>query len=224
LIWSSIPANANVSSNLGTELVVYPSDFTNYNLKVIKRGGAQFNNSIYVNVVPTAFAGNKLISRGFLSKSNITIPIDIPFYSTGLVTKVPNRPYLFINENEINFTKGFIVGSDTMIYKVTTKSCEARTLTILTNDLITDLKEITNNGITVFPNPFMNELNIDLGQESNSLDLMIIDLLGNVYLKKTFNNEKQIHFETDFLSKGVYVVKIENNEIGKSYFKKIIKQ
>jgi hypothetical protein len=111
-----------------------------------------------------------------------------------------------------------------MIYKVTTKSCEARTLTILTNDLITDLKEITNNGITVFPNPFMNELNIDLGQESNSLDLMIIDLLGNVYLKKTFNNEKQIHFETDFLSKGVYIVKIENNEIGKSYFKKIIKQ
>jgi hypothetical protein len=224
LIWSSIPANTDVSSNLGTELIVYPSDFTNYNLKVIKRGGAQFNNSIYINVVPTIFAGNKLISRGFLSNSNITVPIDIPFYSTGLITKTPKRPYLFINENEINFTKGFIVGSDTMIYKLTTKSCEARTLTILTNDLITNLKEISNNGITVFPNPFVNELNIDFGQKNNSLELMIIDLLGNVFLKKTIVNEKQIQLDTDFLTNGIYIVKIENKEMGKTYFKKIIKQ
>jgi hypothetical protein len=224
LIWSSVPANVNVSNNLGTELIVYPSDFTNYNLKVIKRGGAQFNNSIYVNVIPTKFEGDKLISRGFLSNSNITIPIDIPFYCTGLVTKSPKRPYLFINENEINFTKGLIVGSDTMIYKVTTKSCEAKTLTILTNDLITNLKEVSSNEITVFPNPFMNELNLDFGQRTSSLDIVIIDLYGKVFLKKTFVNEKQIHFETDFLSKGLYIIKFENNESGKSYFQKIIKQ
>jgi hypothetical protein len=111
-----------------------------------------------------------------------------------------------------------------MIYKVTTKSCEAKTLTILTNDLITNLKEISNNELTVFPNPFMNELNIDFGQKINSLDLMIVDLFGKVFLKKTFVNEKEIHLDTDFLSKGIYIVKIENNEIGKSYFQKIIKQ
>ena len=224
LIWSSTPANTSVSSNLGTELIVYPSDFTNYNLKVIKRGGGQFNNSIYVNVIPTIFAGNKLINRGFLSNSNITIPIDIPFYSTGLITQTPKRPYLFINENEINFTKGFIIGSDTMIYKVTTKSCEARNLTILTNDLIVGTKELSNIGITVFPNPFVNEVNIDFGQKDNSLNLMIIDLFGNVFLKKTIVNEKQITIDTEFLSRGIYIVKIENNEQGKSYFKKIIKQ
>ena len=86
------------------------------------------------------------------------------------------------------------------------------------------MKEISNNGVTVFPNPFVNELNIDFGQKNNSLDLIIIDLMGNVFLKKTIVNEKQIHFETDFLSKGIYIVKIENNELGKSYFKKIIKQ
>ena len=53
---------------------------------------------------------------------------------------------------------------------------------------------------------------------------MIIDLFGNIFLKKTIFNEKQIRLETDFLSRGVYIVKIENNEIGKSYFQKIIKQ
>jgi hypothetical protein len=86
------------------------------------------------------------------------------------------------------------------------------------------LKEISNNGITVFPNPFVNELNIDFGQKNNSLELMIIDLLGNVFLKKTIVNEKQIQLDTDFLTNGIYIVKIENKEMGKTYFKKIIKQ
>ena len=224
LVWSSIPANALVSSNIGNELIVFPSSNTNYFLKVTKRGGAIFNHSLNVNVTPTKFTGNTVIPRGFQSNSNLTISIDIPFYSTGLVTKKPNRPYLFINDYEINFTKGSILGNDTLIYKVTTKSCETSTLTLITSEKNIGINEFSSNDISIFPNPFNNELNINSELKNNSLEVLIIDLYGNVFMNKKIANEKELHFNTEFLAKGIYFIKIENLDSRKSYFQKIIKQ
>ena len=52
----------------------------------------------------------------------------------------------------------------------------------------------------------------------NLTKLIVFDLDGVLV------DAKQIHFETDFLSKGIYIVKIESNDFGKVYFKKIIKK
>jgi hypothetical protein len=223
LIWSSLPVNSNVSINTSPELIVYPNINTNYLLKVIKRGGAIYNHSINVNVVPTVFTGNTIIPRGFQSNNDITIAVDIPFYSSGLVTQKSNRPYLFIHDNEINFTKGTFLGNDTLIYKITTKSCETNTLTIITSEKNIGINDFSKNNLLVYPNPFNNNLTIEFEINNGVLDIEIIDILGNVFIKKKLINEKVLQLNTDLLAKGVYLIKIKNNETRKTYFEKIVK-
>lgn len=224
LSWYSVPANAAVSNFKGSDLFVYPNVSTIYYLKVTKTDGSSYTNSINITVVLTKFVGNVTIPRGFQSSSTLNITIDVPFYGTGLIAKFPNRQYVFLNDNEISFTKGTLLGNDTLIYKITTNACEASTVTIITSDKNIGTKELTNNDIQVFPNPFNNELNINLAEQARFVNLSIVDLLGKVHYNNTFSNEKDLLINTEFLSSGIYYVKFESDGLQQAYFQKIIKQ
>ncbi|TVQ06515.1 MAG: T9SS C-terminal target domain-containing protein [Bacteroidetes bacterium] len=48
----------------------------------------------------------------------------------------------------------------------------------------TDITEITQNGISVFPNPFSNQLNLQMAEGIKG-DIQVVDVLGNVVLTRT---------------------------------------
>ncbi len=54
--------------------------------------------------------------------------------------------------------------------------------------------------INIFPNPFVDGLNINLKQQLQGINVSIFDLLGVVYYKKTFTNEKELTRKTAFLN------------------------
>jgi uncharacterized delta-60 repeat protein len=80
--------------------------------------------------------------------------------------------------------------------------------------------EITNNEITLFPNPVDNVLNFKTSNFNNISKVSIYDLVGNQILK----DKNVINYNIDIsnLSKGIYLIKMTttNNEI---IIKKIIK-
>lgn len=90
---------------------------------------------------------------------------------------------------------------------------------IYSNDLV-------NYGISIFPNPFTNEINIESRSLQEYFNLLIIrDIFGRIIYQKSieFNNNNSIlKIEQDKLVSGLYFVELKNSH--QSIFKKVIKQ
>lgn len=80
------------------------------------------------------------------------------------------------------------------------------------------IEDIVEDEISIYPNPIDNILNI----ESNYIikEYSIIDINGKTLLNSKIN-DKNITIKTDYISKGVYIVKLELND--KIIIKKVIK-
>lgn len=76
--------------------------------------------------------------------------------------------------------------------------------------------------ITVSPNPFDNDLTINVLDNNTNLGLSIFDLRGKLLLQRTMSSEITT-LELDFLAKGVYFLKIEDLENRKGKTIKIVK-
>ncbi len=79
----------------------------------------------------------------------------------------------------------------------------------------TNNSSVQNTSINVFPNPFTNELNVNLSDNFNLVKIYSID--GKL-IKSATNNT----ISTTELTKGVYILEIEAN--GKHYFEKVVKE
>lgn len=81
-----------------------------------------------------------------------------------------------------------------------------------------------NNGYIVYPNPTKSEFFVEALNQSNEIyNVEIVDVLGKVIFKQ--NNELNnylIKFNVENLNKGIYFVKITNNE--KTNFIRLIKE
>ncbi len=84
------------------------------------------------------------------------------------------------------------------------------------------IEEINNTDFSVYPNPFTNELNIQL-PESVKEDYVfkISDLTGKI-IHSQIQNEKSFVWNGASLPKGIYILTIESN--GKTVAKKIMKK
>jgi hypothetical protein len=76
-------------------------------------------------------------------------------------------------------------------------------LSINTNDFGLQFK--------AYPNPSNGSTNIVLGSIYQSVNISIFDLLGKEMMRKTYNNTNKIKLDTQQLTTGVYVIKIEAN-------------
>ena len=78
----------------------------------------------------------------------------------------------------------------------------------LCQGLFTD--EISQNNMTVYPNPSSSTINISTGTNSNSLvNITIISSLGTVVYSKDFNNpDKTINLDINTLNTGIYIIKV----------------
>lgn len=97
-------------------------------------------------------------------------------------------------------------------------------INIFGKDAIVDVLEFANEDISVFPNPFINDLIINLpanGISSISNQITIFDAAGKiVYSKINTNNNGSIKIGNTF-SKGIYYLHLISNE--KHFVEKIIK-
>jgi hypothetical protein len=81
-------------------------------------------------------------------------------------------------------------------------------------------KFLLNTDIKIYPNPTEDVLNIEF-ENSKETNFSILNSFGQiVYLSKNLNSKQEI--DLSFLSRGVYYLKIQNNDIYKAL--KIVKQ
>lgn len=88
-----------------------------------------------------------------------------------------------------------------------------------------NISTISNNNVSVYPNPIINEVHIELNNINSSIvKTEIINMLGEIVSTNEFSNvseNKNLTIDTESLSKGVYMLNIS---IGNETFsKKLIK-
>jgi hypothetical protein len=74
--------------------------------------------------------------------------------------------------------------------------------------------------IKIYPNPFKNELNIEIENSNSEIKFEIINDIGQCLLSRNFTKKSSIDLSK--LSTGIYIGKIYLNE--KVYFKNIVKE
>jgi hypothetical protein len=74
----------------------------------------------------------------------------------------------------------------------------------------------------VYPNPSNGSINIELGSLYQDVNISIFDLLGKEMIHKTYINTNKIILDTQQLTTGVYIVKVESNT-NKASLKLVVK-
>jgi len=64
----------------------------------------------------------------------------------------------------------------------------------------------------VYPNPFNDNLRIELGQNVNEVQVSVVNLIGEVVYLNKFSSLDQINLNLDVLTKGVYLLRIKADE------------
>lgn len=82
------------------------------------------------------------------------------------------------------------------------------------------INNITENIISLFPNPANDYININFTEIQDNTDIFIYNLTGQIIYSKRFNNQKQISLNTSGFDNGIYFIKINTGK--KSVLKKII--
>jgi len=89
----------------------------------------------------------------------------------------------------------------------------------------TSIDEINNNGnlqLNIFPNPVSGILNVSL-KESNTIDLSILNTLGQTIIKKQLpkNNQENIQLNISSLPSGIYIIQVtgKNNSATAKFIK-----
>ena len=71
-------------------------------------------------------------------------------------------------------------------------------------------QDAISNEFSIAPNPFNNELTIKGTQEPIS-EIVITDVLGQVFLQNRYNHLQEVNLELNNLAAGIYFVNINNN-------------
>ena len=101
-------------------------------------------------------------------------------------------------------------------------SLELVNLTIQANEVISVPENIiSEHNLNIYPNPFTDEIRIELSEISNNYDISIIDIAGREVISQQITKENTV-INTSILEKGAYVLscKSASNSV---FIKKIIK-
>ena len=74
-------------------------------------------------------------------------------------------------------------------------------------------KTLNIKELAVYPNPFVNNLHLDLPHSSNIIKINIFDNVGNLVISKELINESVYELNTSTLLNGIYILKIETNNL-----------
>lgn len=71
------------------------------------------------------------------------------------------------------------------------------------------IEQKPTNRINIFPNPFVNYVNIHFGSVYSRIEIKVLNDLGQMMLSKTYNKSNQIQLDLSSLTSGVYSLSIE---------------
>ena len=91
-------------------------------------------------------------------------------------------------------------------------------------DIIDAVNNVSNqNNITISPNPFQQQINLDFKNKNNQeTQISIFDITGKQRLSNTWKNTNPINIETTDWQKGIYFIQIQTEE--STITRKVIKQ
>lgn len=70
---------------------------------------------------------------------------------------------------------------------------------------------LSENGVSVFPNPAADQLTINMNEASENVDGVVIrNLMGQVVSTSSVQGQQRLEIEVSSLSKGVYVIEFQN--------------
>lgn len=81
--------------------------------------------------------------------------------------------------------------------------------------------ELSENTISLYPNPAGNMLNINLARQLNGAEISIIDMTGKLRMEATINTDRST-LDISALIKGIYLLKLDYN--GRSSIMKFAKE
>jgi hypothetical protein len=136
------------------------------------------------------------------------------FSSVLLTTSQPKAEPIPGNYNYNYIANNGVCPADTAIVEVAVRpDCDYLSIG---EEMFTD--------ISVYPNPATSQLNIMNPSNTSSLKVEMLDMNGRVVLveNKALNNATETTLVIDYLEKGIYTLRIYNNEGQKTF--KIVKQ
>lgn len=84
---------------------------------------------------------------------------------------------------------------------------------------ITATKDINTLDSNIYPNPFSESLNLELGETTIAFDLTISDLVGRIIMQKTQNIGNRLTIDNFNFPQGIYLLTITNQNKQKSNHK-----
>ncbi|WP_052158146.1 T9SS type A sorting domain-containing protein [Lacinutrix jangbogonensis] len=122
---------------------------------------------------------------------------------------------------EINPVHTFLAIGNYSVSLTNTKCGKSNTKT--KNISITNLSvaEFDIEGVSLFPNPAYNTLNIKLNKNYADLNILIFDISGKIVLEKTVQDVARLDLNVKSLSNGMYIIKMSADK--DFYIKKILK-
>ena len=147
------------------------------------------------------FNGNNAIVGDFSKGETVGLNFEIvPINSEWLTDNM--KVVVFI----MNADNGQVINASTYSYNE-----------IISLGLISNVSSLSSTEFTLFPNPTSDLLNIKIELPNESyVDISIIDLHGKEFINKRHichTNENWFTIETDKLTSGLYICRIENDEI-----------
>lgn len=73
---------------------------------------------------------------------------------------------------------------------------------------IVSIKELDNYSFNYYPNPVVNELNIELQQAEEKVNIFVVDQSGRVLLQQKVENTKDFKLDLSSFTSGIYFVQI----------------
>lgn len=84
------------------------------------------------------------------------------------------------------------------------------------------IEENTLSQLSIYPNPTIGSINIDLEETESNISLRLINALGQIVLTKNYTSTNHINFDID-APKGLYFLQLETSN-GKTQTLKVIKE
>jgi Secretion system C-terminal sorting domain len=209
---------------------IYPEEVNNP-LNELYQDYSNFNHSFAVDVETNNVKDGDLFNPHYLALWNMQTNVYGIFYedhtggSTGYQVVSSNGQEVNIsttlNGNENEFIKTFIAVPQTGIQQTDNPNIDRALLEIQQNyNLKVKDTSITDNMISIHPNPFRDKIYISSSE--NIKELSLIDVSGKIIFAKVIN-EYSFELSLSSLSNGIYLLETTDNKMGKKQFK-ILKQ
>lgn len=90
------------------------------------------------------------------------------------------------------------------------------------NCITVGIQEIEAKKLSIYPNPTLQSITIDIPHAYNGVSIVIRNAIGQLIKRKQFSNTEEIIFEL-MASKGSYIIEVQIDDLEVEYFK-VIKQ